>query len=82
MAVRVTDNGVGIPDESNELVFQQFYRAHASEYAGTGLGLAICRRIVDRHGGTITVRDNPEGRGTQIEVLLPAADADDVPAEG
>lgn len=82
VAVRVTDNGVGIPDESKGLVFQQFYRAHASEYAGTGLGLAICRRIVDRHGGTITVRDNPEGRGTQIEVLLPAADADDASLDG
>lgn len=73
VAVRVTDNGVGIPDESKELVFQQFYRAHASAYSGTGLGLAICRRIVERHGGTIAVRDNPRRRGTQIEVVLPAA---------
>ncbi|WP_277498357.1 MULTISPECIES: ATP-binding protein [unclassified Nocardioides] len=75
VAVRVTDNGVGIPDEAKDLVFQQFYRAHAgSVYSGTGLGLAICRRIVDRHGGTITVSDNPAGRGTRIEVLLPAAE--------
>ncbi|MDT9592559.1 ATP-binding protein [Nocardioides zeae] len=73
VALRVTDNGVGIPDESKDLVFQQFYRAHATAYSGTGLGLAICRRIVDRHGGTITVLDNPAGRGTRIEVLLPAA---------
>ncbi|HEY1135162.1 MAG TPA: ATP-binding protein, partial [Nocardioides sp.] len=71
VVVRVTDNGVGIPDDSKDLVFQQFYRAHASAYSGTGLGLAICRRIVDRHHGTITVRDNPAGRGTRIEVVLP-----------
>lgn len=69
----VTDNGVGIPDDSKDLVFQQFYRAHASAYSGTGLGLAICRRIVDRHQGAIAVRDNPAGRGTRIEVVLPGA---------
>lgn len=69
----VTDNGVGIPDESKDLVFQQFYRAHATAYSGTGLGLAICRRIVDRHQGAIAVRDNPAGRGTRIEVVLPGA---------
>ncbi|MFW6775142.1 sensor histidine kinase [Nocardioides sp. CPCC 205120] len=83
VTVRVTDNGVGIPDESKDLVFQQFYRAHAgSVYSGTGLGLAICRRIVDRHGGTITVRDNPAGRGTRIEVLLPAAGTSPAPRPG
>ncbi|GAB3087441.1 ATP-binding protein [Nocardioides zeae] len=69
----VTDNGVGIPDDSKDLVFQQFYRAHATAYSGTGLGLAICRRIVDRHQGAIAVRDNPAGRGTRIEVVLPGA---------
>ncbi|WP_052336881.1 sensor histidine kinase [Nocardioides alkalitolerans] len=71
--VRVTDQGVGIPDAAKDLVFQQFYRAHATAYTGTGLGLAICRRIVDRHGGTITVHDNPHGRGTEIAFTLPAA---------
>lgn len=69
----VTDSGVGIPDDSKDLVFQQFYRAHATSYSGTGLGLAICRRIVDRHHGSIAVRDNPAGRGTRIEVVLPGA---------
>lgn len=73
VVVRVTDEGVGIPDASKDLVFQQFYRAHATAYVGTGLGLAICRRIVDRHGGTITVHDNPAGRGTEIAFTLPAA---------
>ncbi len=60
--VEVADRGIGIPDEDKPHVFESFHRAHeASEYGGTGLGLAICRRVIDRHGGIITVADNPGG---------------------
>ncbi|MEV4516630.1 ATP-binding protein [Dactylosporangium sp. NPDC049525] len=71
----VADRGIGIPDGEKARVFESFYRARPVDYGGTGLGLAICRRIVERHGGSIAVEDNPGG-GTKFRVTLPlAADA-------
>ncbi|GIE80781.1 hypothetical protein Aph02nite_67310 [Actinoplanes philippinensis] len=72
--VCVADNGIGIPAGQHEAVFDNFHRAHrTSDYAGTGLGLAICKRITQRHGGTITATDNPSGAGTVITVTIPLA---------
>ncbi len=69
----VADRGIGIPDDEQARIFEAFHRAHSdARYAGTGLGLAICRRIVERHGGTIAVADNPGG-GTRFELSLPSA---------
>jgi hypothetical protein len=62
------------PDEHKQHIFDTFHRAHAGAgYTGTGLGLAISRRIIDRHGGTIAVADNP-GDGTRFRFTLPYAD--------
>jgi signal transduction histidine kinase/integral membrane sensor domain MASE1 len=73
--VTVADNGIGIPSGQHQAVFDNFHRAHREAgYAGTGLGLAICKRIVERHGGTITAEDNPAGTGTAFSFTLPAAD--------
>jgi signal transduction histidine kinase len=70
--VSVTDNGIGIPAGQHAAIFGDFHRAHRDHgYAGTGLGLAICRRIVERHGGTITATDDPAG-GTRFTFTLPA----------
>lgn len=81
LEVRVTDNGVGIPEHQREAVFESFHRAHAEKYGGTGLGLAICRRIVDRHGGTIHVVPAPRGTGSSFVFRLPQlATAEDAPA--
>jgi signal transduction histidine kinase len=67
----VDDNGIGIPAGQNEAIFQNFHRAHAGAgYAGTGLGLAICKRIVERHGGTITAAGNDHG-GSRMSFTLP-----------
>ena len=67
----VADNGIGIPAGQNEAIFQNFHRAHAGAgYAGTGLGLAICKRIVERHGGTITAAGNDDG-GSRMSFTLP-----------
>ena len=71
VAVCVVDNGVGVPDTMRRRIFESFERAHASDYAGTGLGLAICRQIVERHGGTITVRPAESG-GSEFRFTLPA----------
>jgi hypothetical protein len=72
--VEVTDNGIGIPTSQHAAVFGNFHRAHLdADYTGTGLGLAICKRIVERHGGTITASDNSTGQGTRITFTLPSA---------
>ena len=73
VAIAVADQGVGLPPGAHERVFEEHHRAHTS-YDGRGLGLAICRRIVERHGGSIIARDNTEGRGAVFELTLPAAD--------
>ncbi|MET3960698.1 signal transduction histidine kinase [Marmoricola sp. OAE513] len=71
LEVRVADNGIGIPEAQREAVFETFHRAHGEGYHGTGLGLAICRRIVDRHGGSIHVAPGARGTGTTIVFRLP-----------
>ncbi|MET0495606.1 MAG: ATP-binding protein [Actinoplanes sp.] len=71
--IEISDRGIGIPDDDKPDIFESFHRARtAAGYAGTGLGLAICRRIVERHGGTIGVSDNPGG-GTRFHFTLPLA---------
>lgn len=75
--VLVTDNGIGIPHDQHERVFEIFCRLHAdsaSQYQGTGIGLALCRRIVDQHGGEIRFIEDGGGPGTSVEVLLPTQD--------
>ena len=66
----VRDNGIGVPVPQREWIFETFHRATAG-YQGTGLGLAICKRIIERHGGTIRVTDNPDGVGSCFEFTLP-----------
>jgi signal transduction histidine kinase len=70
--VQVSDNGIGIPDEDVERVFEEFHRSENGlrQATGTGLGLAICRRIAESHGGSISVRNLGAG-GAQFTVDLP-----------
>lgn len=69
--ISVQDNGIGIPAEYREGIFEIFKRLHARHrYPGTGIGLAICRRVLDRHGGWIRAEGRPEG-GTIFRFLLP-----------
>jgi signal transduction histidine kinase len=67
----VEDNGIGFDEKYAGRLFDPFYRLHTrSKYEGTGLGLAICKRIVERHEGTITARSRPGG-GATFAVSLP-----------
>ena len=75
LRVWVADNGVGIPPERSATVFEPFTRLQErSRTEGAGLGLAICRRIVERHGGTIRV-ESEVGRGSRFVWTLPVEGA-------
>jgi light-regulated signal transduction histidine kinase (bacteriophytochrome) len=70
-AFTVTDNGIGIAEEFVDKVFVIFQRLHAREtYTGTGIGLALCKKIVEHHGGTITI-DTSYTAGTRFNFTLP-----------
>jgi PAS domain S-box-containing protein len=70
--VVVRDNGVGIPPEMQTRIFDLFTRASADADAdGFGIGLAIVRRLVEAHGGTVTVTSDGPGRGSEFVIILP-----------
>jgi signal transduction histidine kinase len=67
LAITVRDSGPGISPADRERVFEPFF---STKTKGTGLGMAIARRIVEAHGGTITVAVN-DSPGAAIRVMLP-----------
>ncbi len=71
IVIEVTDNGVGFKQQFADRIFAPFQRLHGrNAYEGTGIGLAICRRIVERHGGTISATSEPD-EGATFRVVLP-----------
>jgi signal transduction histidine kinase len=72
----VEDDGVGFDERYLERIFQPFQRLHGmGQYEGSGIGLAICRKIVERHSGTITAHSVP-GEGAKFIVTLPLKQVD------
>jgi signal transduction histidine kinase len=71
--ISVTDNGIGIPVEEQERIFQRFYQVEkhlTRRHGGMGLGLSIARDMVEMHGGRIWV-DSVEGKGSRFTFILP-----------
>jgi signal transduction histidine kinase len=75
VAISVKDNGIGIPPERIDEIFEPFHQLDSSvtrKYAGTGLGLTMVKRILDSHGSRIRIESIP-GKGSYFEFLLSAA---------
>ena len=69
--ISVTDNGIGFDEKHADKIFKPFERLHNREtYSGTGMGLAICKKIVERHSGTITAKSSL-GNGATFTFTIP-----------
>lgn len=75
MEITISDTGIGIPMDKQELIFESFTQADGSiarEYSGTGLGLSVTKKLVELHGGTIRVESSP-GKGSRFIFTVPIA---------
>lgn len=71
--ISVQDNGIGFDQKHADRIFVMFQRLHSrNQYEGTGIGLALCKRVAERHGGTITAKSTP-GQGSTFIVSFPKA---------
>jgi PAS domain S-box-containing protein len=73
--ISVTDTGTGIPEDKQEKIFERFYQVDGSltrRYGGIGMGLAVVKRIIEMHGGRISV-ESELGRGSRFRVTLPTS---------
>lgn len=70
VTLRFSDNGIGFDEIFLDRIFLPFQRLHGKgEYTGTGIGLAICRRVAERHGGSLTATSRPDSGSTFIVTL-------------
>ena len=73
LTIQVIDNGIGFDSRFKDQIFKMFQRLNATnQFKGTGIGLAICKRVVENHGGTITV-DSILDQGTTFTIFLPSS---------
>jgi signal transduction histidine kinase len=77
LAFAVEDQGVGIPEEYQQAVFDRFEsRTQGSRHRGAGLGLSIAKSLAELHGGTVTLASEPS-KGTWVTVRLPLTQQQD-----
>lgn len=70
--ISIADNGIGFDQQHSDRIFTPFQRLHQrQDYPGTGIGLAVCRRVVERHGGSIRAEGKP-GKGATFFIRLPS----------
>jgi signal transduction histidine kinase len=77
LMITVADQGIGIPSDKLERVFERFYQVHGGlnrRFGGMGIGLTLCREIVQAHGGRIWAESAGEGHGSTFYVALPIGD--------
>jgi signal transduction histidine kinase len=74
--LRVSDNGLGMPPDALQQVFELFHRSAPARAAGLGVGLAVVKLLVEQSGGTLTA-DSGEGQGSTFVAVLPRFDVDD-----
>ena len=80
VVIGISDNGIGVPAEFQEKIFQPFERLHGqSEYDGNGIGLAFCKRAIEKHGGRIWVESDMR-TGAQFKFVVQSASAEDAAA--
>ena len=71
LEIKVTDFGIGIPEEQKEFLFQSFFRgSNVQNFEGTGLGLTIAKQFVNLHHGDIKI-ESKENFGTKVNVKIP-----------
>ena len=69
--IQLEDNGIGFPEDQKESIFEHFYKLHdRAQYEGCGMGLAICKKIIERHGGSISA-SSTLGEGSLFTINLP-----------
>ena len=73
VGISITDTGIGMTIEQQKRVFEEFYKADdaRNDRSSTGLGLAICKRIIERHGGSIRAESLGSGQGTTMHFTMP-----------
>ncbi|HEX8634808.1 MAG TPA: HAMP domain-containing sensor histidine kinase [Pyrinomonadaceae bacterium] len=79
LAVRVRDQGIGIPQAQLKRIFRRFYRVPGrfmARFKGTGLGLFIVQSLVKKHGGRVYAESEGQGRGSTFTVLLPRSEGE------
>ncbi len=80
--INIQDNGIGFDEKYLDRIFTIFERLHGrKEFTGTGIGLAVCRKIVERHAGTITAKSQPN-KGTMFMINLPEKQPQDENEKG
>ena len=74
LALRVIDNGPGIPADQRQRVLERFTRLAGQDIAGSGLGLSIVARIAELHGAALTLADGADGRGLSVQLEFPSCE--------